>query len=95
MRRVFFAAAVAACTIFAGGANAVTTNGFPDNGRHPNVGAIMVPARTGVGFAEVSSGTLVSPTVFLTASHCTAFLAADASPTTSRSRPTSSRSRAA
>jgi hypothetical protein len=35
---------------------AVTTNGFPDNGQHPNVGAIMVPARSGVGFAEVCSG---------------------------------------
>jgi len=62
------------------GANAVTTNGFPDNGQHPNVGAIMVPARSGVGFAEVCSGTLVSPTVFLTASHCTAFLEADPRP---------------
>jgi secreted trypsin-like serine protease len=80
MRRVLLLAAVAACTIFAGGANAVTSNGFPDNGQHPNVGAIMVPARSGVGFAEVCSGTLVSPTVFLTASHCTAFLAADPRP---------------
>jgi secreted trypsin-like serine protease len=62
------------------GANAVTTNGFPDNGQHPNVGAIMVPARSGVGYAEVCSGTLVSPTVFLTASHCTAFLEADPRP---------------
>jgi hypothetical protein len=35
------------------GANAVTANGFPDNGQHPNVGAIMVPARSGVGYAEV------------------------------------------
>src|SRR5215203_320061 len=67
MRRLLFAAAVAACTIFAGGANAVTTTGFPDNGQHPNVGAIMVPARSGIGFAEVCSGTLVSPTAFLEA----------------------------
>ena len=74
-------AAVAACSIFVGGANAVTTNGFPDNGLHPNVGAIMVPARPpGVGYREVCSGTLVSPTIFLTASHCTAFLEADPRP---------------
>jgi len=66
--------------VVVGGANAVTTNGFPDNGQHPNVGAIMVPARSGVGYAEVCSGTLVSPTVFLTASHCTAFLEADSRP---------------
>ena len=31
------------------GASAVTTNGFPDNGQHPNVGATMVPARSGTG----------------------------------------------
>jgi secreted trypsin-like serine protease len=58
----------------------VTTNGFPDNGQHPNVGAIMVPTRSGVGYGEVCSGTLVSPTIFLTASHCTAFLEADPRP---------------
>jgi secreted trypsin-like serine protease len=40
----------------------------------------MVPARSGVGYAVVCSGTLVSPTVFLTASHCTAFLEADPRP---------------
>ena len=79
MYRVLLAAIVA-CTIFVGGADAITTTGFPDNGRHPNVGAIMVPARSGVGYAEVCSGTLVSPTVFLTASHCTAFLEADPRP---------------
>ncbi len=62
------------------GASAVTTNAFPDNGQHPNVGAIMVPARSGIGYAEVCSGTLVSPTIFLTASHCTAFLESDPRP---------------
>jgi secreted trypsin-like serine protease len=80
MRRVLLAAAVAACSIFVAGADAITTNGFPDNGQHPNVGAIMVPARSGVGFAEVCSGTLISRTIFLTASHCTAFLEADPRP---------------
>jgi hypothetical protein len=67
-------------TIAPAPAGAITTNGFPDNGQHPNVGAIMVPARSGVGYAEVCSGTLVSPTVFLTASHCTAFLESDPRP---------------
>src|SRR5215470_12322062 len=56
-----------------GGAGAVTTNGFHDNGQHPNVGAVGVLQRNG-DFAAVCSGTLVSQTVFLTASHCTAFL---------------------
>jgi secreted trypsin-like serine protease len=64
----------------AAGADAITTTGFPDNGLHPNVGAIMVPALDGNGYRVVCSGTLVSPTVFLTASHCTAFLASNPGP---------------
>jgi len=62
-----------------GGAGAVTTNGFPDSGQHPNVGAVGVLQSNG-DFAEVCSGTLVSPTIFLTASHCTAFLESLARP---------------
>ena len=80
MKRLLLAAALAVCSVLAGGAQAVTTTGFPDNGLHPEVGAIMVPARSGVGYAEVCSGTLVSPTIFLTASHCTSFLEADPRP---------------
>jgi hypothetical protein len=80
MRPVLLAAAIAVCSIFVGGAEAITTNVSPGNGQHPNVGAIMVPARSGVGFAEVCSGPLVAPTIFLTASHCTAFLEADPGP---------------
>jgi secreted trypsin-like serine protease len=75
-----FAAVLVAALVLATGASAITSNGFPDNGQHPNVGAIMVPARDGVGYAEVCSGTLVSPTIFLTASHCTAFLQSDPRP---------------
>jgi secreted trypsin-like serine protease len=70
---------VLACAALVPSAGAVTTNGFPDNGLHPMVGAIMVPARvqppTGpTAYAEVCSGTLISPRVFLTASHCTSYL---------------------
>ena len=80
MKKFLLVAALAACSVWAVGAQAVTTTGFPDNGLHPEVGAIMVPARSGVGYAEVCSGTLVSPTIFLTASHCTSFLEADPRP---------------
>jgi secreted trypsin-like serine protease len=73
-------AALVVLVVLAPGAGAVTTNGFFDNNQHPNVGAIMVPARSGVGYAEVCSGTLVAPRIFLTASHCTAFLEADPRP---------------
>jgi trypsin len=79
MRKLLLGA-ILAFGILVGGADAITTNGFPDNGQHPNVGAIMVPARSGVGYREVCSGTLVSPSVFLTASHCTAFLESDPRP---------------
>lgn len=79
MRKAFLAAIVA-CGVLAATASAITTNGFPDNGRHPNVGAILIPTRDGQGWAEVCSGTLVSERYFLTASHCTAFLEADPRP---------------
>ncbi|HEX2304361.1 MAG TPA: trypsin-like serine protease [Gaiella sp.] len=79
MRKALIAALVVS-GVLAAAAGAITTNGFPDNGRHPNVGAILVPARSGVGYAEVCSGTLVSATLFLTASHCAAFLESDPRP---------------
>ena len=44
------------------------TWGQPDNGRHPSTGA-MVETYSGV-LGAYCSGTLISPTVFLTAAHC-------------------------
>jgi secreted trypsin-like serine protease len=49
------------------------TYGQPDGNGHPNVGA-MVRLRSDGQFRILCSGSLVSPTVFLTASHCTRFL---------------------
>lgn len=79
MRKALLVALIAT-GVLATAASAITTNGFPDNGRHPNVGAILIPTRDGQGWAEVCSGTLVSERYFLTASHCTAFLEADPRP---------------
>ena len=45
------------------------TYGRPDGDAHPNVGLLV--ARIGNSFYALCSGTLVSPTVFLTAGHCT------------------------
>jgi secreted trypsin-like serine protease len=46
--------------------------GQPDEGRHPNVGAMMVqPAGAPAAF-PVCSGTLIEAEVFLTAAHCIA-----------------------
>jgi len=45
-------------------------NGSPDNGAHPEVGALISPTQFSDGTWLECSGTLISPTVFLTAAHC-------------------------
>jgi secreted trypsin-like serine protease len=60
-----------------GPASAITF-GQPDGNRHPNVGAVLAdydPDSPGPDI--LCSGTLITPTVFLTAAHCTAFLEAE------------------
>lgn len=49
------------------------TNGAPDLGAHTNVGALVADL-PGSGLTVLCSGTLIAPTVFLTAGHCTAGL---------------------
>ena len=51
----------------AGNANAITF-GNPDGNAHPHVGTLLF-VQNGVGFFSCS-GTLISPTVMLTAAHC-------------------------
>ena len=72
MRLTALLTALAAALVLAGSGSAIT-NGTKDGDEHPNVGAILVQLPNG-SHALVCSGTLVSPTVFLTASHCTSFL---------------------
>jgi hypothetical protein len=69
--RKAFAAAVAALSLlaFAGAAGAITY-GAPDGNGHPNVGALLAPQAYSDGTWASCSGTLISPTVFLTAAHC-------------------------
>ncbi len=50
------------------------TYGVPDGNGHPNVGALIAEVRTPGEKYLLCSGTLISPTVFLTAAHCTAYL---------------------
>jgi hypothetical protein len=65
--------ALLAAAVFAGSASAIT-NGVPDGDAHPYVGV----ASSGDWFC---SGTLLSPTVFLTAGHCTDAFASTGEPT--------------
>ena len=71
-------AAMALTVLAAGSPAQAITFGTNDGGRHPNVGS-LVGVLPDVGPVQWCSGTLISPTVFLTASHCFA------GPTTSTS----------
>lgn len=60
-----------------GAAHAITF-GQPDGNLHPNVGALVADwDPDSPGPDSFCSGTLIAPTVFLTAAHCTASLEAD------------------
>ncbi len=76
MRRGIIVAAVItaiALALLVSPARAITY-GEPDYNRHPNVGALIAEWRIQGVKEELCSGTLISPTVFLTAAHCTAYL---------------------
>jgi secreted trypsin-like serine protease len=69
MRRLITAAAVLVALACAAPALAIT-NGTPDGSRHPNVGGLVAPTAYSDGTWTYCSGTLIAPTVFLTAAHC-------------------------
>jgi V8-like Glu-specific endopeptidase len=69
MRRLVGIAALATALFIAAPAGAIT-NGVPDGNRHPNVGGLVSPTQYPDGTWLYCSGTLISPTVFLTAAHC-------------------------
>src|SRR3989304_6074829 len=50
------------------------TYGSPDGNGHPNVGALVAEWRVAGQKDLLCSGTLIAPTIFLTAAHCTAYL---------------------
>jgi secreted trypsin-like serine protease len=69
MRRLFMGFALLASLSVAAPAEAIT-NGGPDGNQHPNVGGLVAPTPFPDGTSIYCSGTLISPTVFLTAAHC-------------------------
>jgi secreted trypsin-like serine protease len=68
-RRIAVIAAMGLLLASAGTASAVV-NGHADGDDHPNVGALLAPQAYSDGTWATCSGTLISPTVFLTAAHC-------------------------
>ena len=71
------AALVAALAVGLAPAGAIVNGGVPDNGEHPMVGELLFyvpdapdPRFTTPGAWFTCSGTLLSPTVLLTAGHC-------------------------
>jgi hypothetical protein len=73
MKRLLALLAVVAPTLLVAAPAQAVTNGQPDNGRHPYVGLAVFDTLV-AGQPAPSwrcSGTLLSPTVFLVAGHCT------------------------
>jgi hypothetical protein len=70
MKRLVAAAAAAVAALGITGVAVAITNGGPDGNGHPEVGALLAPHAFSDGTWEECSGTLISPTVFLTAAHC-------------------------
>jgi V8-like Glu-specific endopeptidase len=59
------------CTALASAAPAgAIVYGTPDGEGHPNVGGLVSPTQYSDGTWLYCSGTLISPTVFVTAAHC-------------------------
>jgi V8-like Glu-specific endopeptidase len=70
MRKLFAGIAVAVASLIAAAPAGAITNGAPDGNRHPEVGALLAQQAYSDGTWAECSGTLISPTVFLTAAHC-------------------------
>ena len=70
MRRSLSVAAVLLASLaWAGPAHAITSGG-PDGDGHPSVGGLVADEVYSDGTWTYCTGTLISPTVFLTAAHC-------------------------
>jgi V8-like Glu-specific endopeptidase len=69
-RRPILALAVLAAVLLPAAPAGAITNGTPDGIGHPSTGGLVSPTQYSDGTWLYCSGTLISPTVFLTAAHC-------------------------
>lgn len=69
MRRLILALTLVAALVTPAPVGAITF-GSVDGAGHPNVGGLVSPTRYSDGTWLYCSGTLIAPTVFLTAAHC-------------------------
>jgi secreted trypsin-like serine protease len=69
-RRLLLAAVLFLAVLLPALPASAITNGTADGGAHPNVGGLVSPTQYSDGTWIYCSGTLISPTVFLTAAHC-------------------------
>ncbi|MEU6432004.1 trypsin-like serine protease [Microbispora sp. NPDC046973] len=70
IRTTLLAATLAALTAAVAVPALAVTYGVPDGNAHPQVGALIADEAYSDGTWAYCSGTLVSPTVFVTAAHC-------------------------
>jgi secreted trypsin-like serine protease len=69
-RRLLLAAVLLLAVLLPAYPASAITDGTADGGVHPNVGGLVSPTQYSDGTWIYCSGTLISPTVFLTAAHC-------------------------
>jgi hypothetical protein len=70
MRKAIAVFIVVGLLSLSGGTASAVVFGEADGNGHPNVGALLAPQAYSDGTWASCSGTLISPTVFLTAAHC-------------------------
>jgi len=70
MRRLVVSAALLVASFLMTAPAAAITDGIVDGNGHPNVGGLVASTQYSDGTWLYCSGTLISPSVFLTAAHC-------------------------